>query len=60
MAIIYKHRNQPIPRLPAARRTGSRIIDSLLAKRPAERYGTAGEAAACAVRAGCRSSARPP
>jgi serine/threonine-protein kinase PpkA len=45
MAIIYKHRNQPIPRLPGRAAHWQPIIDCLLAKRPAERYGTADEAA---------------
>lgn len=44
MAVIYKHRNQPIPRLPAAVAHWQPLIDSLLAKRPAERYGNALEA----------------
>jgi tRNA A-37 threonylcarbamoyl transferase component Bud32/CheY-like chemotaxis protein len=44
MAVIYKHRNQPIPRLPAQVAAWQPIIDTLLAKRPAERYGSAGEA----------------
>jgi DNA-binding response OmpR family regulator len=45
MAIIYKHRNQAIPRLPGQAGTWQPIIDSLLAKRPADRYATAEEAA---------------
>jgi eukaryotic-like serine/threonine-protein kinase len=44
MAVIYKHRNQPIPRLPAQVAHWQPLIDSLLAKRPAERYGNALEA----------------
>jgi CheY-like chemotaxis protein len=44
MAVIYMHRNQPIPRLPAQVAAWQPLIDTLLAKRPAERYGNAGEA----------------
>jgi hypothetical protein len=45
MAIIYKHRNQPIPRLVGQGVIWQPLIDRLLAKRPADRYGTAAEAA---------------
>lgn len=45
MSIIYKHRNHPIPRLGEAAARWQPIVDSLLAKRPAERYATAAEAA---------------
>ena len=41
MAIIYKHRNQPIPRLPAHVAVWQGIVDSLLAKQPSDRYSTA-------------------
>jgi eukaryotic-like serine/threonine-protein kinase len=44
MAIIYKHRNQPIPRLPAAVSQWQDIVDHLLAKQPAGRYSTAKQA----------------
>jgi DNA-binding response OmpR family regulator len=44
MAIIYKHRNQPIPRLPAAVAGWQPIVDTLLAKLPADRYSTAAQA----------------
>jgi eukaryotic-like serine/threonine-protein kinase len=44
MAVIYKHRNQPIPRLAPAVAAWQPIIDSLLAKRPADRYRNAVEA----------------
>lgn len=46
MAIIYKHRNQPIPRLPAAMAWLQEIVDTLLAKRPSGRYSTATQAEA--------------
>src|SRR5690606_8223616 len=38
MAIIYKHRNQPVPRLPAPEDRWQGIVDALLAKRPKDRY----------------------
>jgi len=44
MAIIYKHRNQPIPRLPAAVAHWQPIVDGLLAKLPGDRYATAAQA----------------
>ena len=44
MSIIYMHRNQPIPRMPAHVAVWQPLIDTLLAKRPAERYRNAGEA----------------
>jgi hypothetical protein len=46
MAVIYKHRNQPIPRLVPQVAAWQPIIDSLLAKRPADRYSNAAEAQA--------------
>jgi DNA-binding response OmpR family regulator len=51
MAVIYKHRNQPIPRLLPQVATWQPIIDSLLAKRPADRYSNAAEAQAALRRA---------
>jgi serine/threonine protein kinase len=50
MALIYKHRKEPVPRLPAAFegaacRALQPIIDRLLAKVPEDRYADAGEAA---------------
>jgi serine/threonine-protein kinase PpkA len=45
MAIIYKHRNEPIPRLVGPLAHWQPFIERLLAKRPADRYGTAAEAA---------------
>jgi serine/threonine-protein kinase PpkA len=46
MAIIYKHRNQPIPRLPTSAAVWQPIVDTLLAKLPADRYATAAQAEA--------------
>jgi serine/threonine protein kinase len=46
MAIIYKHRNQPIPRLPAHVAAWQPIVDILLAKKPEDRYSTAAQAEA--------------
>ncbi|HEY0341445.1 MAG TPA: hypothetical protein VGC34_11615, partial [Steroidobacteraceae bacterium] len=45
MALIYKHRKEPVPRLPAAFVAMQPIIDRLLAKVPGDRYADAGEAA---------------
>jgi serine/threonine protein kinase len=42
-AVIYQHVHADIPRLPAGLERYQPIIDSLLAKRPAERYQTASE-----------------
>jgi eukaryotic-like serine/threonine-protein kinase len=44
MAVIYKHRNQPIPRLAPQVAAWQPLIDSLLAKLPADRYRNADEA----------------
>jgi tRNA A-37 threonylcarbamoyl transferase component Bud32 len=43
MAIIYKHRHQAIPRLPAPVAQWQGIVDALLAKRPEERYASAAQ-----------------
>jgi tRNA A-37 threonylcarbamoyl transferase component Bud32 len=43
MAIIYKHRHQPIPRLPAAVAQWQGLVDTLMAKLPADRYSTAAQ-----------------
>ena len=45
MALIYKHRKEPVPRLPVALELLQPIVDRLLAKTPDERYVDAGEAA---------------
>jgi eukaryotic-like serine/threonine-protein kinase len=41
MAIIYKHKNQPIPRLPSAVAVWQGVVDKLLAKRPEDRVASA-------------------
>jgi eukaryotic-like serine/threonine-protein kinase len=41
MAIIYKHRNKPVPRLPAGVAHWQPLVDNLLAKRPEDRYASA-------------------
>jgi tRNA A-37 threonylcarbamoyl transferase component Bud32 len=45
MALIYKHRKEPVPRLPVSFELLQPIVDRLLAKTPEERYADAGEAA---------------
>jgi len=57
MAIIYKHRHQPIPRLPEATASLQEYVDTLLAKQPADRYGTASRAAAMLRAAALRANA---
>jgi len=44
MAIIYKHRHHPVPRLPPSVAQWQEITDTLLAKRPEDRYPTAAQA----------------
>jgi eukaryotic-like serine/threonine-protein kinase len=46
MAIIYKHRKEPIPRLPEQFEALQPMIEQLLAKEPGDRYANATEAAA--------------
>lgn len=46
MAIIYKHRHQPIPRLPPPVAQWQELVDTLLAKRPEDRFSTAAQAEA--------------
>ena len=46
MAIIYKHRHQPVPRLPPGVAQWQYLVDSLLAKLPAERFASAAVAEA--------------
>jgi len=41
LAVIYKHANSPLPRLPAPLAHLQPLLDSLLAKRPADRPATA-------------------
>src|SRR5437870_4512971 len=45
MAIVYKHRKEPIPRLPAQFEAVQPLLERLLAKTPADRIATAEEAA---------------
>jgi serine/threonine protein kinase len=44
MAIIYMHRNAPLPRLPEELADLQPLLDRLLAKRPQDRFGNAEEA----------------
>jgi serine/threonine protein kinase len=44
MAIVYKHRKEPVPRLPERYRALQPLIERLLAKAPADRYPSAREA----------------
>ena len=41
MAIIYKHRHQPVPRLAAELSQWQPLVDGLLAKQPAQRFASA-------------------
>jgi eukaryotic-like serine/threonine-protein kinase len=45
MAIVYKHRKEPLPRLPAQFAAVQPLLERLLAKQPADRFATAAEAA---------------
>ena len=45
MAIVYKHRKEPIPQLPAQFEAVQPLLERLLAKMPADRIATAEEAA---------------
>jgi serine/threonine-protein kinase PpkA len=45
MALIYKHRKEPVPRLPASFEALQPIVERLLAKSPQDRFADAGEAA---------------
>ncbi|GAC1698796.1 MAG: hypothetical protein PVS2B3_10750 [Steroidobacteraceae bacterium] len=62
MAIVYKHRKEPIPRLPERFAVLQPLLERLLAKDPADRYPSAHEAAAAlqAVLAGWRAGTAPP
>ncbi|HXY76132.1 MAG TPA: protein kinase, partial [Steroidobacteraceae bacterium] len=46
MAIVFKHRKDPIPQLPLEFADLQGVLERLMAKSPADRYGEAGEAAA--------------
>ncbi len=45
MAIIYKHRKEPVPQLPERFSPLQPLMERLLAKRPDDRFSTAREAA---------------
>ena len=45
MTLIYKHRKEPVPRLPAPFESLQPILERLLAKSPQDRFADAGEAA---------------
>ena len=45
MAIVYKHRKEPIPQLPAQFAAVQPLLERLLAKAPADRFASAEEAA---------------
>jgi eukaryotic-like serine/threonine-protein kinase len=45
MAIVYKHRKEPLPQLPAPLQAVQPVLDRLLAKLPAQRFANADEAA---------------
>jgi eukaryotic-like serine/threonine-protein kinase len=45
MTLIYKHRKEPVPRLPAPFESLQPILERLLAKSPQDRFTDAGEAA---------------
>jgi eukaryotic-like serine/threonine-protein kinase len=45
MAIVYKHRKDPVPQLPAAFEAVQPVLERLLAKQPAARFADAEEAA---------------
>lgn len=51
MAIVYKHRKEPIPGLPESCAALQPLIERLLAKAPADRFASAAEAAQAMTRA---------
>jgi serine/threonine protein kinase len=62
MAIVYKHRKEPIPHLPERFAALQPVLERLLAKQPADRYASAGDAAAAlqATLSGWLAGAAPP
>lgn len=62
MAIVYKHRKEAIPHLPERFAALQPVLERLLAKQPADRYASAGEAAAAlqATLTGWLAGAAPP
>jgi tRNA A-37 threonylcarbamoyl transferase component Bud32/DNA-binding response OmpR family regulator len=57
MAIIYKHRNQPVPRLPPGVAHWQPLVDNLLGKRREDRYASAELAEAALTRAALEARA---
>jgi eukaryotic-like serine/threonine-protein kinase len=51
MAIVYKHRKEPVPRLPERLAPLQPLLERLLAKAPADRFASAREAAQALTRA---------
>ena len=51
MAIIYKHRNAPVPALPGHLQGLQHVVERLMAKRPADRYANALQAEEALARA---------
>jgi hypothetical protein len=51
MAIVYKHRKEPVPRLPERFAPLQPLLERLLAKAPADRFASAREAAQALTRA---------
>jgi eukaryotic-like serine/threonine-protein kinase len=51
MAIVYKHRKEPVPQLPTGLAPLQPLLERLLAKAPADRFPNAGDAAQALTRA---------
>ena len=51
MAIVYKHRKEPVPQLPTPLAPLQPLLERLLAKAPADRFPNAGDAAQALTRA---------
>jgi serine/threonine-protein kinase PpkA len=49
MAIVYKHRKEPVPQLPAQFDAVQPVLERLMAKLPAERFADAQQARAALV-----------
>jgi serine/threonine protein kinase len=58
MAVIYKHRKEPVPQLAAGLQGLQPLLERLLAKRPEERFASA-RAAACALEEQLRRFLQP-
>ena len=50
MAIVYKHRKEPVPQLPAQFAAVQPVLERLLAKLPADRFADAAAGGGCARR----------